>query len=152
MTSAIVGHIKHEMMHTLGFYHEHSRSDRDQYIKVNWEHISDGNEAQFLTYRWANLFFIHFNLKIIQILTNFSTNFTIGSVKFFLWLVEILSSRRSQLLSYRLSIRQAYGCTYRVRKKEVPESTICKIVKLKKWMVSKLYLRFHPEKSNFCNL
>ena len=51
MVPALVGHIKHEMMHTLGFYHEHSRSDRDQYIKVNWDHISDGNEAQFLTYR-----------------------------------------------------------------------------------------------------
>ena len=23
------------MMHTLGFYHEHSRSDRDMYIKVS---------------------------------------------------------------------------------------------------------------------
>merc|ERR1712213_52706 len=49
----LVGHIKHEMMHTLGFYHEHSRSDRDDYIKINWENIADGRADQFLTYRWT---------------------------------------------------------------------------------------------------
>ena len=47
----LVGHIKHEMMHTLGFYHEHSRSDRDDYIKINWENIAEGRADQFLTYR-----------------------------------------------------------------------------------------------------
>ena len=47
----LVGHVKHEMMHTLGFYHEHSRSDRDKYIKIYWDHISEGNADQFQTYR-----------------------------------------------------------------------------------------------------
>ena len=47
----LVGHIKHEMMHTLGFYHEHSRSDRDKYIQINWKNIEEGRDDQFLTYR-----------------------------------------------------------------------------------------------------
>lgn len=35
------GIIQHEMMHTLGFYHEHTRSDRDQYVKINWDNVKE---------------------------------------------------------------------------------------------------------------
>ena len=36
------GTISHEIMHLLGFYHEHTRLDRDQYITVYEENILDG--------------------------------------------------------------------------------------------------------------
>ncbi|CAG0924489.1 unnamed protein product [Notodromas monacha] len=41
------GTIMHEVMHALGFDHEHSRPDRDKFVFVNWCNISQGFEPQF---------------------------------------------------------------------------------------------------------
>ncbi|KAM9441760.1 low choriolytic enzyme-like [Salvelinus alpinus] len=41
------GIIQHELLHSLGFHHEHNRSDRDQYIKINWQYIYDNAVENF---------------------------------------------------------------------------------------------------------
>ncbi|HEX7655108.1 MAG TPA: M12 family metallopeptidase, partial [Verrucomicrobiae bacterium] len=38
----------HELGHVLGFYHEHQRWDRDQYITVHFENIKPGRENDYL--------------------------------------------------------------------------------------------------------
>jgi hypothetical protein len=39
--------IMHEVMHALGYIHEHSRPDRDQYVRVNWGNIELDKQSQF---------------------------------------------------------------------------------------------------------
>jgi hypothetical protein len=39
--------IAHELGHTLGFWHEQSRSDRDSYVQINTSNILDGEEHNF---------------------------------------------------------------------------------------------------------
>ncbi|KAM7077992.1 astacin-like metalloendopeptidase [Molossus nigricans] len=49
------GIVLHELMHVLGFWHEHSRADRDRYIRVNWNEVLPGFEINFIKSRSNNM-------------------------------------------------------------------------------------------------
>ncbi|NXN90855.1 MEP1A protein, partial [Rhinopomastus cyanomelas] len=42
--------VEHEILHALGFYHEQSRMDRDDYVTIWWDEIIEGREHNFLKY------------------------------------------------------------------------------------------------------
>jgi Astacin (Peptidase family M12A) len=52
-----IGTAIHELMHTIGFYHEHSRLERDNYVNILWQNIAAGKNI------------IHYHLSI-KALTN----------------------------------------------------------------------------------
>ncbi|XP_036860644.1 meprin A subunit beta isoform X2 [Manis javanica] len=42
--------VQHELLHALGFWHEQSRSDRDDYVRIIWDRIQPDKEHNFNTY------------------------------------------------------------------------------------------------------
>jgi len=49
-TCMVTGIIQHELLHVLGFYHEQSRPDRDDYVSIQWGNIIAGTENNFAKY------------------------------------------------------------------------------------------------------
>ncbi|XP_015241270.1 PREDICTED: meprin A subunit beta-like [Cyprinodon variegatus] len=45
-----LGTVEHEFLHALGFWHEQSRADRDDYVDIIWDQIESGKEHNFNTY------------------------------------------------------------------------------------------------------
>ncbi|VVC91767.1 unnamed protein product [Leptidea sinapis] len=44
------GTVVHEMLHTLGFYHMQSSYNRDEYVAILWENISENHKHNFKKY------------------------------------------------------------------------------------------------------
>uniref|UniRef100_A0A4W5LC01 Metalloendopeptidase n=1 Tax=Hucho hucho TaxID=62062 RepID=A0A4W5LC01_9TELE len=47
--------VQHEMLHALGFNHEHSRSDRDSHVQILTQNIMPGKESNFRKINTINL-------------------------------------------------------------------------------------------------
>ncbi|WP_438422384.1 M12 family metallopeptidase [Aquimarina macrocephali] len=64
--NASVSLIVHELGHTLGFVHEQTRSDRDDYVIIKWENIQSGMEGNFRKDQNAQLLTGSFDIKSIM--------------------------------------------------------------------------------------
>uniref|UniRef100_A0A182QCA5 Metalloendopeptidase n=1 Tax=Anopheles farauti TaxID=69004 RepID=A0A182QCA5_9DIPT len=59
--------IVHEFIHALGFYHQQSASDRDEFVEIVWDNIEDGKEHNF-------------NIYNSDTVTDFNVQYDYGSV------------------------------------------------------------------------
>lgn len=71
----------HEMMHAVGFWHEQSRYDRDQYVEIMWENIQPGKEHNFNKYNLNRIDYLNEVYDLESIMHYGRTSFSIENGK-----------------------------------------------------------------------
>uniref|UniRef100_A0A182MQ71 Metalloendopeptidase n=1 Tax=Anopheles culicifacies TaxID=139723 RepID=A0A182MQ71_9DIPT len=62
-----IGTVVHEFLHALGFYHQQSASDRDEFVDILWDNIQEGTQNNF-------------NIYGSNVVTDFNVRYDYGSV------------------------------------------------------------------------
>ncbi|XP_055344390.1 astacin-like metalloendopeptidase isoform X3 [Paramacrobiotus metropolitanus] len=60
------GDVQHELMHVLGFFHEHSRSDRDEYVTIIWDNIAKSDKEQFAKHEDGNTYGLPYDYESVM--------------------------------------------------------------------------------------
>ncbi|XP_055356249.1 uncharacterized protein LOC129601461 isoform X2 [Paramacrobiotus metropolitanus] len=60
------GDVQHELMHVLGFFHEHSRADRDQYVIIIWDNIAKSDKDQFAKHEDGNTYELPYDYESVM--------------------------------------------------------------------------------------
>ena len=62
------GTMMHELLHAVGFAHEQNRSDRDEFLTINWDNIKPDFKSQFAKLNtWENRLITPFDYSSIMI-------------------------------------------------------------------------------------
>jgi hypothetical protein len=104
-----VGTVIHEIGHAIGFYHEQQRTDRDDFVTINWDCIKPGKEGNFDTYNSSGRNVGPYDLNSIMHYS--STNMLVEGVPSCTWTIRTKSGATIPSKSV-LSPRDIAGANY----------------------------------------
>jgi len=89
------GAVMHEVLHTLGFFHEHNRPDRDNFVTIHFDNIMPGTSI-YIMFKLTSSVYNNYNLNGTQ-------NYVIN--KLINWLLAFLDNKweTSRFLSIMLN-------------------------------------------------
>uniref|UniRef100_UPI00358EED6D meprin A subunit beta-like n=1 Tax=Myxine glutinosa TaxID=7769 RepID=UPI00358EED6D len=107
--------VEHELLHTLGFWHEQSRTDRDDFVIIQWDNIEEGNQINFekntvqesdslnIPYDYSSV--MHYDSKAFQKATGLDTIITIDPL-----FMDIIGQRLDMSKLDRVQLNRMYSC------------------------------------------
>lgn len=112
----LIGTTVHELMHTIGFYHEQNRPDRDQYIRIDYDNVQDGLAFAFDKEYNTQYFNTPYDLK--SIMQYYEYSFSKNGKRTIVplngeHLVPVFSKTEAQILTASdiSSVKQLYKCS-----------------------------------------
>ena len=109
-----VGSIAHEIGHALGFWHEHQRPDRDEFVKVLYDNIPLAYHHLFfkLPEEEINSLHVDYDYGSIMHLSLFAYSFdqNTPSLRLLKEYSEEVGQRKNTSESDREQVRLFYGC------------------------------------------
>ncbi|XP_054980798.1 meprin A subunit beta [Sorex araneus] len=110
-----IGTIQHEFLHALGFWHEQSRSDRDDYVEIVWDRIQEGKESNFNTYDDKTSDFLNVPYDYTSVMHYSKTAFQNGSEPTIVTRIsdfmDVIGQRMDFSDSDLLKLNRLYNCS-----------------------------------------
>ncbi|XP_076581894.1 meprin A subunit beta [Chaetodon auriga] len=110
-----LGTVEHEFLHALGFWHEQSRADRDDYVNIMWDRIEAGKEHNFRTYDDTVSSALGVPYDYGSVMHYSKTSFNIGSeptiVTKIPQFMDVIGQRMGFSASDLTKLNLLYGCT-----------------------------------------
>ncbi|XP_056378982.1 meprin A subunit beta-like [Hyla sarda] len=107
--------IQHEFLHSLGFWHEQSRSDRDDYVIIEWDRIQSGTQGNFNKYNDTRSNSLNVPYDYTSVMHYSKTAFRIGTEPTIVTRIEAFSDvigQRIDFSDYDLEkLNKLYNCT-----------------------------------------